>query len=94
MRYVGLGEHSDQLVLADDDRHPPHLFLSHEPKRVVEVVVGRERNDVSRGHVADHRGVGIQPRRAASRTVICAVTARGRCVITSEIFVPILAPFV
>jgi hypothetical protein len=30
---------------------------------------------------------------AASRTVICAVTARGRCVITSAIFIVVVAPF-
>ena len=61
MRHVGLREHADQLVLAHHDRQPPHLLLGHHSERVVEVVLRGERRDIARGHVADNRGVGVQP---------------------------------
>src|ERR671937_22825 len=40
---VCLRNHSNELVLADDDWKTPHLDKSHHLERIVHVVVGRQR---------------------------------------------------
>src|SRR4029453_7895103 len=43
---VRLSKHPDQFVLANDDRAPPPPRPRHQPEPLVEVVLGRERDDV------------------------------------------------
>jgi Animal haem peroxidase len=40
---ICLRDHSDELVLTDDDWKTPHLGTSHHLERIVQVVVGRQR---------------------------------------------------
>ena len=44
---VGLREHADQFVLADDDRQASHLLARHQRERLVQVVLRSERDEVA-----------------------------------------------
>src|SRR5262249_17931168 len=79
---IRLRHDPDELVLADDDRNPSHLGLSHRLERVIQIVVGRHGADAmsttlvlsaSRprptARMAMSRSVTIPTRRVDSSTI-------------------------
>src|SRR5246127_3459763 len=51
---VGLGDDADEPAVLDD-RQPPNLVAGHELKRLVEVSVGLDGDEIPRGDVSDRR---------------------------------------
>src|SRR5205809_7563262 len=67
---VGLGNDADEPAVLDNGQ-PPNLVAGHELKRLVEVFVGRNTDEVPRVDVSDRRqlrvcGLGDHPRRDVS----------------------------